>query len=76
MKPARLSQGMGNLTARAGVKATLHQSRHTCASELIADGAKLPHVQKLLGHKAITTTMGYPLHVASGIRGDERASAR
>lgn len=63
MKPDRLSQGMRNLTARAGVKATLHQLRHTCASELIADGAKLPHVQKLLGHKVITTTMGY-LHIA------------
>ena len=63
MKPDRLSQGMGNLTARAGVKATLHQLRHTCASELIAEGAKLPHVQKLLGHKALSTTMGY-LHIA------------
>ena len=63
MKPSGLSRGMGNLTARAGVKATLHQLRHTCASELIADGAKLPHVQKLLGHKAITTTMLY-LHIA------------
>jgi len=59
MKPDRLSQGMGNLASRAGVKATLHQLRHTCASELIAEGAKLPHVQKLLGHKAITTTMIY-----------------
>lgn len=63
MKPSGLSRGMSNLTARAGVKATLHQLRHTCASELIADGAKLPHVQKLLGHKAITTTMLY-LHIA------------
>jgi integrase/recombinase XerD len=63
MKPSRLSQGMRNLTARAGVKATLHQLRHTCASDLIADGAKLPHVQKLLGHKAISTTMLY-LHIA------------
>ncbi len=54
---------MGNLTTRAGVKATLHQLRHTCASELIADGAKLPYVQRLLGHKAITTTMLY-LHIA------------
>ncbi len=63
VSPCGLSQGMGKLTARAGVKATLHQLRHTCASELIADGAKLPHVQKLLGHKAIATTMGY-LHIA------------
>jgi len=70
MKPSGLSQGMGTLTARAGVKATLHQLRHTCASELIADGAKLPRVQKLLGHKAITTTTRY-LHIA----GPELAAA-
>jgi len=63
MKPDRLSQGMRSLTTRAGVKATLHRLRHTCGSELIANGAKLPHVQKLLGHKAITSTMGY-LHIA------------
>ena len=63
IKPDGLGRGMGNLTARAGVEATLHQLRHTCASELIADGAKLPHVQKLLGHKTLTTTMLY-LHIA------------
>lgn len=63
IRPDGLSQTMGNLTARAGVKTTLHQLRHTCASELIADGAKLPHVQKLLGHKTLTTTMLY-LHIA------------
>jgi len=63
MSPDRLSDGMRNLTARAGVKATLHQLRHTCASDLIAGGAKLPRVQELLGHKIITTTMGY-LHIA------------
>jgi len=63
MKPDGLSQGMHRIAARAGVKATLHQLRHTCASELIANGAKLPHVQKLLGHEAITSTMGY-LHIA------------
>jgi len=63
MKPCRLSQGMRNLADRAGVKATLHQLRHTCASELIAGGAKLPNVQKLLGHKIISTTMGY-LYIA------------
>lgn len=63
IRPSGLSQAMGKLTARAGVKATLHQLRHTCASELIANGAKLPHVQKLLGHGALTTTMRY-LHIA------------
>ncbi len=63
LRPGRLSQGMSNLTARAGVTMTLHQLRHTCASDLIADGAALPHVQQLLGHKNIMTTMRY-LHIA------------
>lgn len=62
LNPDRLSQGLGLLTRRAGVRMTMHQLRHTCASDLIADGAKLPHVQKLLGHKSISTTMRY-LHL-------------
>ena len=63
LSPDRLSQGLNSITARAGVKITLHQLRHTCASDLIADGATLPHVQRLLGHRSITTTMRY-LHIA------------
>jgi site-specific recombinase XerD len=63
LDPNRLSQGMGHLTRRAGVRMTMHQLRHTCASDLIADGVKLPHVQKLLGHKSVSTTMRY-LHLA------------
>lgn len=63
VKPSGLSHGMKSITARADVEATLHQLRHSCASDLVANGATLPHVQKLLGHKSITTTMRY-LHIA------------
>jgi integrase len=45
------------------VKSALHQFRHTSASELVANGEKMRHGQKLLGHRAITSTMGY-LHIA------------
>jgi integrase/recombinase XerD len=57
-----VSQGIGVITRRASVKITLHQFRHTCASDLLAEGVKLPHVQQLLGHRSISTTMRY-LHI-------------
>lgn len=57
-----LSRGIGRLAQAAGEKITLHQFRHTCASELLAAGTRLPHVQKLLGHRRIQTTMQY-LHI-------------
>lgn len=53
----RLSQGAGE------EKLTLRQFRHTCASDLLEKGVRLPEVQRLLGHQTITTTMRY-LHVA------------
>jgi integrase len=42
---------------------TLHQFRHTCASDLLEEGIRLPEVQRQLGHQAISTTVRY-LHVA------------
>jgi len=42
---------------------TMHQFRHTCASDLLEAGVCLPDVQQLLGHQCIGTTMRY-LHVA------------
>ena len=58
-----ISGGIGRLTQASGEKVTLHQYRHTCASQLLTSGTPLPHVQKLLGHKSLQTTMRY-LHVA------------
>lgn len=40
-----------------------HQFRHTCASELLDNGASLPEVQAILGHKSVETTFRY-LHVS------------
>lgn len=42
---------------------TLHQFRHSCASDLLAEGVRLPEIQAMLGHQTIATTMRY-LHVA------------
>jgi len=49
---------------------SLHQFRHTCASDLLERGASLPEVQGLLGHKRVDTTSRY-LHIAD----PERARA-
>jgi site-specific recombinase XerD len=49
---------------------SLHQFRHTCASDLLESGATLPEVQNLLGHKCVGTTSRY-LHIAD----PERARA-
>lgn len=37
----------------------MHQFRHTCASDLLEQGMRLPEVQRLLGHRCLTSTMRY-----------------
>lgn len=65
----RLNVGMvslmvRNTARRAGVRLhSLHQFRHTCASDLLASGASLAEVQRILGHSTVATTMRY-LHIA------------
>jgi site-specific recombinase XerD len=49
---------------------SLHQFRHTCASDLLENGASLSEVQQILGHKRVDTTSRY-LHIAD----PERARA-
>jgi site-specific recombinase XerD len=72
----RLSaQSLGLLVHRLARRAavplvSLHQFRHTCASDLLENGASLAEVQQVLGHKAVGTTSRY-LQVAD----PERARA-
>jgi len=57
--------GIQRLTKRANLPhVTLHQFRHTCASDLLENGALLPEVQLILGHEYIASTMRY-VHVNS-----------
>jgi integrase/recombinase XerD len=42
---------------QAGVVCTLHQLRHTHATELINDGVSLPTIRKRLGHTNLQTTL-------------------
>lgn len=38
---------------------SLHQFRHSCASDLLESGVSLPIVQQMLGHARVTTTVRY-----------------
>ncbi len=44
---------------QAGVTCTLHQLRHSHATELINGGVSLPTIRKRLGHKNLQTTLRY-----------------
>ena len=59
-----ISTGVQRIARRTGAPhVTLHQFRHTCASDLLEEGIRLPEVQRQLGHQCIATTVRY-LHVA------------
>jgi hypothetical protein len=41
------------------VKVTAHQLRHTCATQLLNAGCRVTSIQKLMGHRELSTTMVY-----------------
>lgn len=45
--------------AQVGVACTLHQLRHTHATELVNEGVSLATIRKRLGHKNLQTTLRY-----------------
>ena len=71
LKATSLGRMIHRLAGQAEIPlVTLHQFRHTCASDLLANGATAVQVQNLLGHQSLATTARY-LHVAD----PERAAA-
>ena len=59
-----ISNAIHGIARRAGVSIrSLHQFRHTCASDLLEAGVHLAQVQQILGHAGIATTVRY-LHIA------------
>lgn len=60
MKAEDVSATVHRLAKRAGVPwITLHQFRHSCASDLLEAGVSLPEVQRVLGHAVIESTVRY-----------------
>jgi site-specific recombinase XerD len=58
------SNTIHRIARRAGVPIhSLHQFRHTCASDLLEAGVHLAEVQRVLGHSVIATTVRY-VHIA------------
>lgn len=51
---------------KAGVKARLHDLRHTCLTWLVARGLPLKLVQDIAGHTDIKTTLNYAKTFAGG----------
>jgi site-specific recombinase XerD len=59
-----ISNGVHTISRSAQVPMhSLHQFRHTCASDLLEAGVHLAEVQRILGHCVIATTVRY-VHIA------------
>jgi site-specific recombinase XerD len=59
-----ISNTVHGIARRAGVSIhSLHQFRHSCASDLLEAGVHLAQVQRILGHSGIATTVRY-VHIA------------
>lgn len=59
-----VSNTIHRLAQRANIPIhSLHQFRHTCASDLLEAGVHLAQVQRVLGHSGIATTVRY-VHIA------------
>lgn len=59
-----ISKIVHGIARRSGVTLhSLHQFRHSCASDLLEAGVGLPEVQRILGHQVIATTVRY-VHIA------------
>jgi integrase/recombinase XerD len=59
-----ISLGVRRIARRADVPIhSVHQFRHSCASDLLEAGVHLAEVQRILGHQVIETTVRY-VHLA------------
>ena len=59
MNAAQLRYIISKLFRAAGIKATPHQLRHSFATHLLNNGARISDVSELLGHETMATTQVY-----------------
>lgn len=59
MNSAQLRYMMTKLFKSVGIKATPHQLRHSFATHLLNNGARISDVSELLGHETMATTQVY-----------------
>ncbi|MGO9139165.1 MAG: tyrosine-type recombinase/integrase [Syntrophales bacterium] len=59
LHPDTVSHAFHEIADACGVKARLHDLRHTCATYLLKSGVPLDVVQKIMGHAHISTTQIY-----------------
>jgi integrase len=75
LQPRSLTQQFAKL--RAGVKSLprlrFHDTRHSHATQLLADGVHPKVAQERLGHSTITTTMDLYSHVTDTMQADAAA---
>jgi site-specific recombinase XerD len=57
--PHSLSERFKKLYSSAGIKGSTYSGRRSLATRLVDEGAPLPVVQRILGHKNLTSTMHY-----------------
>ena len=57
--PDTVSHKFGALAKACGIKARLHDLRHTAATHMIASGISIRTVQQILGHESWNTTQLY-----------------